>query len=61
VPTRANGQPAFGCNPDAQAPVARAAGIIVFTLTADRISAITWFGRRSLVSRFGLPQTFPKQ
>jgi RNA polymerase sigma-70 factor (TIGR02960 family) len=57
VPTRANGQPAFGCYlPDAQAPIARAYGLMVLTLTADRISAITWFGERSLIPRFGLPR-----
>jgi RNA polymerase sigma-70 factor (ECF subfamily) len=62
VPTRANGQPAFGCYlPDAQAPIARAYGIMVLTLTDDRISAITWFGERSLVSHFGLPRTLPEQ
>src|SRR2546427_9220621 len=44
VPTRANGQPAFGCYlPDAQAPIARAYGLMVLTLTGERISAITWF------------------
>jgi RNA polymerase sigma-70 factor (TIGR02960 family) len=60
VPTRANGQPAFGCYlPDAQAAVARAYGLIVLTLTDDRISAITWFGERSLLPHFGLPRTLP--
>src|SRR5437762_12168450 len=44
VPTRANGQPAFGCYlPDAHAPIARAYGLLVLTLTDERISAITWF------------------
>jgi RNA polymerase sigma-70 factor (TIGR02960 family) len=58
VPTRANGQPAFGCYlPDPQAPIARAYGLIVLTLTDDRISAITWFGERSLLAHFGLPRT----
>lgn len=62
VPTRANGQPAFGCYlPDAQASIARAYGIMVLTLTDDRITAITWFGERSLVTRFGLPRTLPEQ
>jgi RNA polymerase sigma-70 factor (ECF subfamily) len=57
VPTRANHQPAFGCYlPDPHAPVARAYGIMVLTLTEDRVSAITWFGERSLFSRFGLPR-----
>jgi RNA polymerase sigma-70 factor (ECF subfamily) len=61
VPTRANGQPAFGCYlPDAHAPIVRAYGIMVLTLTPDRISAITWFGERSLVSHFGLPRTLPR-
>ena len=61
VPTRANGQPAFGCYlPDAQAPIARAYGLMVLTLTDDCISAITWFGERSLVPRFGLPRMLPE-
>ena len=60
VPTRANGQPAFGCYlPDPQAPIARAYGLIALTLTDDRISAITWFGERSLFAHFGLPRTLP--
>jgi RNA polymerase sigma-70 factor (TIGR02960 family) len=62
VPTGANGQPAFGCYlPDAHAPIARAYGLMVLTLTDDSISAITWFGERSLVPRFGLPRTLPEQ
>jgi RNA polymerase sigma-70 factor (TIGR02960 family) len=61
VPTRANGQPAFGCYlPDPHAPIARAYGIMVLTLTDDSISAITWFGERSLFAHFGLPRTLPK-
>jgi RNA polymerase sigma-70 factor (ECF subfamily) len=61
VPTRANGQPAFGCYlPDAHAPIVRAYGIMVLTLGAERISAITWFGERSLVRHFGLPRTLPR-
>ena len=62
VSTRANGQPAFGCYlPDAHAPIARAYGLMVLTLTDDSISAITWFGERSLVPRFGLPRTLPEE
>jgi RNA polymerase sigma-70 factor (TIGR02960 family) len=58
VPTRANGQPAFGCYlPDAHAAIARAYGLMVLTVTADRISAITWFGECSLLVHFGLPRT----
>src|SRR5206468_2165819 len=60
VPTRANGQPAFGCYlPDAHAPIARAYGLLVLTLTDESISAITWFGERSLLAHFGLPRTLP--
>jgi RNA polymerase sigma-70 factor (ECF subfamily) len=58
VPTRANGQPAFGCYlPDPHAAIARAYGMMVLTLTEDRVSAITWFGERSLFAHFGLPRT----
>ncbi|MGO9975073.1 MAG: sigma-70 family RNA polymerase sigma factor [Solirubrobacteraceae bacterium] len=61
VPTRANRQPAFGCYlPDPQAPLARAYGLIVLTLTCKRISAITWFSERSLFAHFGLPRTLPE-
>ena len=61
VPTRANGQPAFGCYlPDPHAPIARAYGMMVLTLTGDRVSAITWFGERSLFDHFGLPRTLAR-
>ena len=60
LPTRANGQPAFGCYlPDPHAPIVRAYGLMVLTLAENRVSAITWFGERSLLSRFGLPRTLP--
>jgi RNA polymerase sigma-70 factor (TIGR02960 family) len=58
APTRANGQPAFGCYlPDAQTATARAYGLMVLTLQGDRISAITWFGDTSVFAHFGLPRT----
>jgi RNA polymerase sigma-70 factor (ECF subfamily) len=58
VPTRANGQPAFGYYlRDAHGPVAHANGLIVLTLTGDKISAITRFGDNSLFPHFGLPRT----
>lgn len=58
VPTRANGQPAFGCYlPDAHASLARAYGLMVLTLEGDHISAITWFGDAGLFAPFGLPRT----
>jgi len=61
VPTRANGQPAFGCYlPDRHTPVAHAWGLMVLTLAGDSISAITWFSERSLFPRFGLPRTLPE-
>jgi RNA polymerase sigma-70 factor (TIGR02960 family) len=57
VPTRANGQPAFGCYlPDAQTEIARAYALFVLTLEGDRISAITWFGDTSVFPQFGLPR-----
>jgi RNA polymerase sigma-70 factor (TIGR02960 family) len=58
APTRANGQPAFGCYlPDAQTATARAYGLMVLTLQDDQISAITWFGASSVFPHFGLPRT----
>jgi RNA polymerase sigma-70 factor (TIGR02960 family) len=57
VPTRANGQPAFGCYlPDPHAPIARPYGLMVLTLGGERITAITFFNERSLFPRFGLPR-----
>jgi RNA polymerase sigma-70 factor (TIGR02960 family) len=57
VPTRANGQPAFGCYfPSPQTEIARPAAMLVLTLEADRISAITWFGDSSVFPHFGLPR-----
>jgi RNA polymerase sigma-70 factor, ECF subfamily len=61
VPTSANGQPAFGCYlPDAHAPIARPYGLMILTVTGDGISAIAWFGERSLFPHFGLPRTLPE-
>ena len=60
IPTRANGQPAFAPYlRDPHAPIAHAHGLIVLTLTGDRISAITGFADNSLLPRFGLPRTIP--
>jgi RNA polymerase sigma-70 factor (TIGR02960 family) len=57
IPTRANGQPAFGCYlQEAHAPVFRAHGMIVLTLSGDRISAVTRFVDNSNMARFGLPR-----
>jgi RNA polymerase sigma-70 factor, ECF subfamily len=58
VPTRANGQPAFGCYiPDSTAAILRSYGLMVVDLSRDRISAITWFADRSVFPYFGLPRT----
>jgi RNA polymerase sigma-70 factor (TIGR02960 family) len=58
VPTRANTQPAFGCYlPDTQTAIAHAHALFVLTLEGDRVSAITWFGDKSLFPHFGLPRT----
>ncbi len=60
VPTRANGQPAFGHYlQDPHAPVARCYGLIVLTLEGDRISALTRFRDSGIMQRFGLPRTLP--
>ena len=59
VPTRANGQLAFGAY--LRAPtggVRHGTGLLVLTLTGDRISAITRFDN-SVLAWFGLPQSLP--
>jgi RNA polymerase sigma-70 factor (TIGR02960 family) len=58
VPTRANGQPAFGCYlRDPHAPIAHAYGLMVITLSGDGIAAITGFPDTSVFGHFGLPRT----
>jgi RNA polymerase sigma-70 factor (TIGR02960 family) len=60
VPTRANGQPAFGCYlPDPHTGFARPYGLMVLTLEGERISAITWFGDSRVFPHFGLPGSLP--
>lgn len=57
IPTRANGQPAFGCYlRDPAAPVARGHGLIVLTLSGEQVTAITRFLDNSILTRFGLPR-----
>lgn len=61
VPTRANGQPAFGCYlRDAHAPISHAHGLIVLTLAGDQICVITRFLDNSVLPKFGLPRTLPE-
>lgn len=44
IPTRANGQPAFGLYiQDPQAGIRHAAGLLVLTLTGDKVCAMTGF------------------
>ena len=59
VPTRANGQPAFGAYlTDPAGGPSHALGLLTFTLAGDRISAITRFDL-SVLPHFGLPRTLP--
>jgi RNA polymerase sigma-70 factor (TIGR02960 family) len=61
IPTRANGQPAFGCYvTDGHCSVAHAHGIIVLTQTADGISMLTAFIDTSVMPTFGFPRTLPR-
>jgi RNA polymerase sigma-70 factor (TIGR02960 family) len=58
VPTRANGQPAFGAYfPAPHTAIARSYGLVVLTLDGEEVSAITWFCDTSVFARFGLPRT----
>ena len=60
VPTRANGQPAFGCYvPDEHGGICHAHGVLVLTLEGMRVSAITRFVDSGLLPHFVLPRTLP--
>jgi RNA polymerase sigma-70 factor (ECF subfamily) len=60
LPTRANDQPAFVYYlPGVTDQVPRASGVIVLTVTGDHVSAITRFGGRDVIARFGLPLSLP--
>ena len=60
VPTRANGQPAFGAYLRAPAGISHGTGLYVLTLTGDRICALTRF-ENSALPRFGLPRSLPSR
>ena len=61
VPTRANGQPAFGLYlADPHASVYRAYSLLVITTAGDHITAITGFNNTNVMTRFGLPRTLPE-
>ncbi len=58
VPTRANGQPAFGAYLRAPDGTMHGTGLYVVTLAGDRISALTRF-ENSALRWFGLPRSLP--
>ncbi|HJZ72653.1 MAG TPA: sigma-70 family RNA polymerase sigma factor [Vicinamibacterales bacterium] len=59
VPTRANGQPAFGAYlRGATGGIRHGTGLIVLTLAGDRICAMTRF-ESSVLRWFGLPRSLP--
>jgi RNA polymerase sigma-70 factor (TIGR02960 family) len=60
VPTRANGQPAFGAYLRAPGGIRHGTGLYVLTLTGDRICAMTRFDN-SVLPWFGLPRSLPSR
>jgi RNA polymerase sigma-70 factor (TIGR02960 family) len=58
VPTRANGQPAFGAYLRAPTGIRHGTGLLVLTLTGDRICAMTRF-ENSVLPWFGLARSLP--
>ena len=58
VPTRANGQPAFGAYLRAPTGLRHGTGLIVLALSGDQISAMTRF-ENSVLPWFGLPRSLP--
>jgi RNA polymerase sigma-70 factor (ECF subfamily) len=60
VRTRANGQPAFGAYLRAPTGIRHGVGLIVLTLSGDRISAMTRFDN-SVLPSFGLPRSLPSR
>ena len=58
VPTRANGQPAFGAYLRAPNGISHGMGLYVLTLTGDRICAMTRF-ENTVLPWFGLPRSLP--
>ena len=58
VPTRANGQPAFGTYVRGPDGIRHGTGLFVITLAGDRICAMTRF-ENSVLPWFGLPRSLP--
>jgi RNA polymerase sigma-70 factor (ECF subfamily) len=60
VPTRANGQPAFGAYLRGADGVSHGMGLFVLTMAGDRICAMTRF-ENSVLPSFGLPRSLPSR
>lgn len=60
VPTRANGQPAFGAYLRSRNGIRHGTGVLVLTLSGDRIYSITRFDN-SVLPSFGLPRSLPNR
>ena len=60
VPTRANGQPAFGSYLRAPTGIRHGTGLFVLTLSGDRICAMIRF-ENSVLPSFGLPRSLPSR
>jgi RNA polymerase sigma-70 factor (TIGR02960 family) len=60
VRTRANAQPAFGAYLRSATGVRHGTGLIVLTLTGDRVCAMTHFAN-SVLPSFGLPRSLPNR
>jgi RNA polymerase sigma-70 factor (ECF subfamily) len=58
VPTRANGQPAFGLYMHGAGGVRHGTGLLVVTLSGERIAAMTRF-ENGVLPWFGLPRSLP--
>jgi len=61
IQTRANNDPAFGYyRKDPNADLYQASGIMVLTISDEKIASMTRFGDQSLFARFGLPLSIPQ-
>jgi RNA polymerase sigma-70 factor (TIGR02960 family) len=60
VPTRANGQPAFGAYVRGPDGISHGTGLFVLTLAGDRICAMSRF-ENSVLGWFGLPRSLPSR
>jgi RNA polymerase sigma-70 factor (ECF subfamily) len=60
MPTRANGQPAFGAYLRGPGGISHGMGLYVLTLAGERICAMTRF-ENSVLPSFGLPRSLPSR